>query len=655
MYGSDERACCLARIQEASAAAFGASLVVESLFAMTHATSHPTPSGSPTALPASELTQRLQQLRIAMQGQGIDACIVPSSDPHLSEYLPAHWQGREHFSGFTGSVGTLVVTREFAGLWVDSRYWGQAEKELAPAGVTLMKIASAAVTSYIDWLAQDLAAGQTVAVDGNVLSLATGRALAMALAAKNIKLNTTLDAIDSVWQARPALPRQAVFEHAAPYCVVNRAAKLAQLRAAMHAKGAHRHFISTLDDVAWLLNLRGADVSYNPVFVAHVLVGADTATLFIDAAKVPTEVVQALRQDGVQLAPYAHAAAALAALPAGECLWLDPRRVTYGFRQAVAEAVSVTEGINFSTLQKSIKTPEETAYIRQTMTQDGVALCEFFSWLDQALAQPTAGTALTELTIDAQITAARARQQGFVSASFGTIAGFNANGAMPHYRATAASHAAIEGHGLLLIDSGGQYLGGTTDITRMVPIGQVTAAQKRDATLVLKGMVALSRVQFPMGSLSPHLEALARAPIWAAGVDYAHGTGHGVGYFLNVHEGPQSISRYTLAEPHTAMLPGMVTSNEPGIYRPGQWGVRIENLMLTVAGPRTEFGEFLCFETLTMCPIDTRCLEASLLSPDELAWLNGYHRTVRERLLPHVQGAAKDWLLDRTEALLAAV
>ena len=276
----------------------------------------------PASLADSDLPQavtgRLQKLRAAMQAQGIDACIIPSSDPHLSEYLPAHWQGREYFSGFTGSVGTLIVTRDFAGLWVDSRYWGQAEKELAPAGITLMKIASAAVTSHIEWLAQNLTAGQTVAMDGNVLSLATGRALAQALADKKIKLNTTIDVIDSIWQNRPVLPQPAVFEHLAPYSVVSRSAKLAQLRAAMQAKGVQWHFISTLDDVAWLLNLRGADVSYNPVFVAHVLIGAKTACLFIDAAKVPAPVAQALSQDGVQLAPSAQAAAALTTLPAGD-------------------------------------------------------------------------------------------------------------------------------------------------------------------------------------------------------------------------------------------------------------------------------------------------------------------------------------------------
>jgi Xaa-Pro aminopeptidase len=282
------------------------------------------------------------------------------------------------------------------------------------------------------------------------------------------------------------------------------------------------------------------------------------------------------------------------------------------------------------------------------MEQDGAALCEFFSWLETALAK---GERITELTIDEQITAARARRPGFVSTSFSTIAGFNGNGAMPHYRATEESHAVIEGNGLLLIDSGGQYLGGTTDITRVVAIGTVNDAQKRDFTLVLKGMIQLTLAHFPRGTKSPLLDSLARAPIWAAGIDYGHGTGHGVGYFLNVHEGPQSISPHSPTDPHTAMEPGMVTSNEPGIYRPGQWGVRIENLLLNMPADATAFGEFLRFETLTLCPIDTRCIDRSLLRDDERAWLNAYHAEVRDRLSPLVSGKAQQWLLTATVAI----
>jgi Xaa-Pro aminopeptidase len=460
-------------------------------------------------------------------------------------------------------------------------------------------------------------------------------------------LRTDCDLLNEIWPGRPALPIQPIFEHAAPYALLPRAAKLAAVRQAMREYGAQWHFISTLDDIAYLFNLRGSDVNYNPVFVAHALIGPERATLYVAEGKVPDALRAVLTADGVALAPYAEAAAALSALPAGTTLLLDPRRITLGLRQAVPSAVQVVEAINPTTLAKSRKSDEEAQQVRATMEQDGAALCEFFAWLEQALGRET----VTELTIDQQITAARARRPGFVSPSFGTIAGFNGNGAMPHYRATPESHATISGDGLLLIDSGGQYYGGTTDITRVMPIGSPSAAQQRDFTLVLKGVIALSSTHFPRGTKSPMLDAIARAPIWAGGVDYGHGTGHGVGYFLNVHEGPQSISCYSQPEPQTAMEPGMITSIEPGTYRPGQWGVRIENLVINRTVESTEFGEFLEFETLTLCPIDTRCIDLSLMRADEIAWLNHYHATVRARLAPLVAGAAKAWLETRTAAL----
>jgi Xaa-Pro aminopeptidase len=328
-------------------------------------------------------------------------------------------------------------------------------------------------------------------------------------------------------------------------------------------------------------------------------------------------------------------------------LLLDPKRITLAFREQVAAGVTVVEAINPSTLAKSRKTAEEAAFIRDAMAEDGAAMCHFYAWFEAALAR---GEPLTELTVDARLSGERAKRAHFVGLSFPVIAGFNANGAMPHYRATPASHAEIKGDGLLLIDSGGQYLGGTTDITRVWPIGNVSAAMKRDYTLVLKGTIALSRTRFPRGTLSPMLDTIARAPLWAEGLEFGHGTGHGVGYFLNVHEGPQSISK-AIPEATMAMEPGMITSIEPGLYRPGQWGVRIENLVLNVAGPSTEFGEFLDFETLTLCPIDTRCIERTLLRDDEIEWLDGYHATVRERLAPRVQGGALAWLIARTQPL----
>jgi Xaa-Pro aminopeptidase len=375
--------------------------------------------------------------------------------------------------------------------------------------------------------------------------------------------------------------------------------------------------------------------------------------LFVADGKIDAALRAALAADGVRIEPYAQAAAALAALPASAVLLIDPRRITFGLRAHVPERVKVIEAINPSTLLKSRKTADEAVHVREAMAQDGAAMCEFYAWFEAALGHER----ITELTIDQKLSAARAKRPGFVGLSFGTIAAFNANGAMPHYRATPESHAVIEPApgegGLLLIDSGGQYLGGTTDITRVWPIGRIGDAHRRDYTLVLKGTIALSRTRFPRGTLSPMLDAIARAPLWEHGLDYGHGTGHGVGYFLNVHEGPQSISR-AIPDATMAMEPGMITSIEPGLYRPGRWGVRIENLVMNVPAASlagSEFGEFLEFETLTLCPIDTRCIDRTLLRADEVAWLDAYHATVRERLLPLVDGAAKAWLLARTEPL----
>nr|WP_315487068.1 aminopeptidase P family protein [uncultured Undibacterium sp.] len=592
------------------------------------------------------IPQRLAQLRSAMTTHGYTAYLIPSADPHLSEYLPARWQGREVFSGFTGSVATLIVTQDFAGLWVDSRYWSQAEIELAGSGITMMKIQSSAGTAHIDWLAQQLPEQAVLGVDGNILSLASARALQVSLSTKHITLKTDFDLLDVVWTDRPDLPSAAVYEHALPFASVSRAQKLTAIREQMRLKTANWHFISTVDDIAWIFNLRGADVNYNPVFVSHALIGLDKAILFVPLAKISQELAARLAQDGVSLQPYENAKQGLLELNPSDTLLIDPRRITFGFQQAIPSSVKVIEALNPSVYAKSRKTPEEAQYVREAMEQDGAALCEFFAWYEQV--QNT--DAITELTIDENICAARARQPHFISPSFGTIAGFNGNGAMPHYRATPESHADIQGNGLLLIDSGGQYLNGTTDITRVVPVGTASAEQKRDFTLVLKGMIALSRMKFPYGTYSTVLDAIARAPIWAEGINYGHGTGHGVGYFLNVHEGPQSISG-AIPNSDMVMEVGMITSNEPGIYRPGKWGVRIENLLLCVPAESTEFGDYLKFETLTLCPIDTRCVDLSIIRDDELAWLNDYHQMVLQRLSPRVQGDALNWLKQGTTPL----
>ncbi|MCL6703005.1 aminopeptidase P family protein [Pseudomonas sp. T1.Ur] len=597
-------------------------------------------------LTPGQVPQRLARIRQLMSDEGIHALLVPSADPHLSEYLPGYWQGRQWLSGFHGSVGTLIVTAGFAGVWADSRYWEQATKELEGSGIELVKLVPGQ-PGPLDWLGEQTPEGSVVAVDGAVMAVASARTLSSKLESRGARLRTDIDLLQKVWSDRPGLPDQPVYAHLPPQATVSRVEKLAKLRESLKERGADWHFIATLDDIAWLFNLRGADVSFNPVFVSFALISQQQATLFVALDKVDAPLRAVLERDGVTLRDYSEAGAALREVPNGMSLQIDPARVTVGLLDNLGSGVKLIEGLNPTTLAKSRKSLADAEHIRKAMEQDGAALCEFFAWLESAWGRER----ITELTIDEHLTAARKRRPDFVSLSFNTIAAFNANGAMPHYHATEEAHAVIEGDGLLLIDSGGQYLGGTTDITRMVPVGTPTSEQKRDCTRVLKGVIALSRARFPQGILSPLLDAIARAPIWAEQVDYGHGTGHGVGYFLNVHEGPQVIAYQAAAAPQTAMQPGMITSIEPGTYRPGRWGVRIENLVINREAGSSEFGAFLEFETLTLCPIDTRCLEPSLLTQDEKDWFNAYHAEVRRRLSPLLEGDALQWLNTRTAAI----
>lgn len=592
----------------------------------------------------TSIAARLQALREQMTFQALQASIWPTSDPHLSEYLPDRWQSRAWLSGFSGSAGLLVVTQDWAGLWTDSRYWEQAARELEGSGIVLMRAGEPDVPEPAAWLAGHLPAQSRVALDSQSISM-QGLA-AWQDAAREQKYDWVLNAdlLGPIWTDRPAAPCGKVVEHLPPHACRSRQENLARTRQSMQEQGAHWHLISALDDIAWTLNLRGEDVPYNPVFLSYLLIGPDQAHLFVDAGKLSPGVRASLSEAGVEVQDYAFLPEFMRALPASLSVLLDPARTTAWAAQLAAH-LTVVEHINPAHLFKSCKTDAELQHVRETMEKDGAALCEFFAWFEQQ------GGGLTELDVDEQITAARARQEGFVSPSFGTIAAFQANGAMPHYHATEQSHARIEGDGLLLIDSGGQYLGGTTDITRVVPVGQVSAEQIRDFTLVLKGMISLSRLVFPEGVAGQQIDVLARQPLWEQGLDFGHGTGHGVGYFMNVHEGPQSISWRGRIGPHSAMRAGMITSNEPGLYRPGRWGIRIENLVAAVPAMRTEYGQFLRFETLTLCPIDTRCIDASLLTQAERLWLNDYHAQVRERLLPRVQGAARNWLEQRTQAL----
>lgn len=596
----------------------------------------------------SPIPARLAALRAAMRERDVAFCLVPTADPHLSEYLPARWMVREWLSGFTGSAGTLLIGAEFAGLWTDSRYFEQAERELAGSGIELMKLSVPHTPEHQQWLREHMHAGERVACAADMLSLNSARALRRALDECGAELIGE-DLPGAVWSDRPGLPEAPVFEHPIEYAIRTRAEKLGAVRKAMRERGATHHLVSALDEIAWLANLRGSDIEYNPVFLAHVLMDAQRATLFVDRKKIGADLGARLHSEGFEVRHYPEVRDALAALPPDSKLLLDPQHVCLQVAQAIPAKVEMLEATGPITVLKARKNEAELAHVRETMRHDGAALVRGARWLEAALAR---GERLTELDVDQKLRELRSRQPGFVSESFSTIAGYEANGALPHYRATPEHHSPLRARGMLLIDSGGQYLGGTTDITRVWALGEVTDEQRRDVTLVLKGVIALSRAKFPRGTSGQQLDALARAPIWASGVDYGHGTGHGVGYCLNVHEGPQAIRPPRSASHLEALDVGMITSIEPGIYKPGRHGVRIENLVATISAGAGEFGDFLAFETLTLCPIDTRLLEPDLLEPAEIAWLDAYHARVREQLAPLLDDAGdRAWLEARCAPL----
>lgn len=604
----------------------------------------------------SVIQERISQLRQVLKNNDINALIIPSADPHLSEYLPEYWQGRQWLSGFTGSVGTLVVTHDFAGLWADSRYWVQAAAQLEDTGITLQKLQPGS-PNHAQWLAENLDAGDSVAIDGNVLSLAEQDRLLDAFdevadsEEDGIRLITELDLLGEIWQDRPALPMAQLYAHDTQFVSQSAAEKLAEVRAQMQQIGATHHLISSLDDLAWLTNLRGSDVDYNPVFLAHMIITADKATLYIDSAKVGEDIAKLLDEAGISVADYDQVQGALSELTPDDLLLLDPNKVAVGTLNDLGDDIAMIEQIAPSSLLKSVKSKEDIVHVREAMRQDGAALCEFFSEFEARLNK---GERLSELDVDSMLIDVRSKQPHYVSPSFPTIAGFNANGALPHYRATEDKFSYLEGDGLLLIDSGAQYQNGTTDITRVVGIGKVNEGQKRDFSLVLKAHIALAKACFPDGIASPLIDAICRAPLWQAQMDYGHGTGHGVGYFLNVHEGPQVIAYAASNPPERAMKVGMISSNEPGLYREGRWGVRIENLVINQPVPtpqETEFGHYLNFETVTLCPIDTRLVNPSLLTQDEIDWLNDYHSHVYNELKDRVEGEALEWLTERTKAI----
>lgn len=593
--------------------------------------------------------EKLEKLRELMRNQHVDALIVMSADPHMSEYLPDYWKARQWLSGFSGSVGTLVVTQNFAGLWADGRYWVQAEQQLVGTGFQLQKLTSDESSTHLAWIEKNLQPESVIAVNGHTLSIQQFKALEHTARVNNYKLETQQDLVGEIWLNRPELPSKKIHFMPEGLNALSRKEKIQAIRETLDSKNITGHFISSLDDIAWILNARGQDVEYNPVFLSHLYISVKQTVLFIDAEKVDVSIQQALAANGIEIRNYQDTAQFLANISDASVL-LDPAKVSIFHEQAIAKDIRVVYDINPSTLFKSRKHESEIAHIRHAMVKDGVALCHFFHWLEKTLHH---GESISELTIDEKITAFRAQQDGFIGLSFSTIAGFNANGALPHYRATEEHYSFIEGDGLLLIDSGGQYVDGTTDITRVVPVGTPTEQQKRDYTLVLKCHIALAKTIYPEGLAAPLLDSICRNTLWQHGLDYRHGTGHGVGFALNVHEGPQVLSYYAPIHAYSKLREGMIISNEPGLYHEGQYGIRIENLVANKlhSGFEKTYGEFLEFETLTLCPIHLDCIVVDMLTNEEKDWLNRYHQTVQERLAEHLSGEVLDWLIYNTRAI----
>ncbi len=590
-----------------------------------------------------EITEKLDLLRHAMREQGLDAYLVPSSDPHQSEYVAAHWTTREWLSGFTGSAGLLLVTAKDAGLWTDSRYFLQAETELAGSGIVLQRQQTPHAPEHIQWLIDNLPAGSTVGIDGALFSVTQVRHLNNRLAKADIRLNDHADLIYALWRDRPALPDEPIFAFPDVYAGLSRPEKLGLVRQELEERDVEWHFLSTLDDIAWVLNLRGSDVPYNPVFIAYLAIGENEAILFVDPQKVKDDLKQALQADGVSIRPYPAAEVFLKEMSELDTVWVDPTSLNMRLYSRIAED-QLEKGENRVRQLKAIKSETEIGHIREAMRKDGVALTKLYRWLESVLPN----RAVTEAAVARQLSHFRRAGGDYYGESFGAIVGYRANGAIVHYRPDPDTSAELRQEGLLLIDSGGQYLQGTTDITRTITLGAPTEEERRNFTLVLKGHIALATARFPSGTTGVQLDAMARRPLWQHGLNYGHGTGHGVGFFLNVHEPPQGFAAgAATSRAVTALAPGMLTSNEPGFYKTGEYGIRTENLVLCVPGEENEYGEFLQFETLTLFPIDLRLVAPELLDAEEKTWLNDYHRQVFDELKPLLNPEEQAWLQEK--------
>ena len=591
----------------------------------------------------TNIPERIAALREAMKQHKLDAYIIPTSDPHMSEYPADCWKYREWISGFTGSAGTVIITADKAGLWTDSRYFLQASTQLEGTGIELFKMMLPETPTIPEFLTHELKDGQTVGLNGETYSLADARSLEKALAEKEIKLNTNASLIDPIWKERPAIPEAPMFEMPIELSGKSTEDKLLDINKMLHKAGADCTILSALDEVAWTFNIRGTDVAYNPVVISYAFVSEKESVLFVNPKKIPAEIAEHLKKEGVTLADYGMLATFLSRLPERTRVFIDSKRTNVAIYNALPKSSILIEGISPANHLKSIKNEAEIKGFRNAVLKDGIAMTKFYFWLEKML---KAGEKVTELSAAAKLTALRSEQPQYVMDSFASISSYGPHGAVVHYSPTPETDTELKTDSLYLLDSGAQYLDGTTDITRTIALCDEPSEQmKKDFTRALKGTIGIAKCKFPAGIRGCLIDAFARKALWDAGINYLHGTCHGIGHCLNVHEGPQSIR---MEENPVILEPGMVMSDEPAMYRPGEYGIRTENMILIREDSETEFGKFLGFETLTLCYIDTKLVIPSMLSVREHAWLNKYHQMVYDLVSPHLNEEEKAWLKEKT-------
>lgn len=587
--------------------------------------------------------KRLKMIRDVMKKRGIDYYIIPSSDYHQSEYVSGYFKGREFISGFTGSAGTLLIGLDDAYLWTDGRYFIQAENELNGSGISLMKMRVPGYPTIDEWIRDNVKSEETLGFDGGVFSVNQYKKFLEISRLNNFKISMENDLLNEVWITRGGLPKNKVFIHEEIYCGKSTSKKLEEVKINMKEQKAENYIISSLDDIAWLCNIRGNDIEFNPVALAYVILNEGYANLYIDKDKIDTEIENKLKSEGVNIYDYNDIEGHVKLIKGTTII--DGSKLNAKVYSCLNENVKVIDEVNITTKLKAIKNDVEIANTKKSQIRDGVAMVKFIKWLKESLGREK----VTELSVGKKLSSIRAEGKDYKGDSFNTIAGYKEHAAMMHYSATEATNYEIKEEGMLLVDSGAQYLDGTTDITRTFILGPITDEEKTDFTLVLKGHISLSTARFLKGTTGVNLDVLARRPLWNYGIDYKCGTGHGIGFFLNVHEGPQGIR---LEGNTTVLEPGMIITNEPGVYKEGKHGIRTENTLLVVKDIISEeFGEFYKFETISYCPIDLNGIDANMLTSEEKEWLNNYHNTVFEKLSPYLNEEEVKFLKEETREI----